>query len=205
MFAITTCAEKLMVYHFAGELRKPTVKIAATDKWSAIAYYVKLTGNPCHRLATPRAEIEFVPEEHIGKVEFAAVDEDTLANLPPYVPLRRRTTDRSKYGAADPDLYPLLQHFGRASISPEWVIDRRTDKVEPSGEFKSIPRYFLELSGKPSLEEVQVAGGRVNTGGGLDVEAQSLNNVYPWLNLQDGEDLRSRLLEEIDRYEREYQ
>lgn len=204
MFAISKCAEKLMVYQFAGELRKPTVKIAATDRWSAIVHYAKLTSRTGNKPPLPRAEIEFSPEEHIGKVEFAEVDEETLVNLPPYVQEKRRPKDRSRYGNAYPDMYPLLDHFGRGSINPEWVIDRKTGKVEPSGEFLSIPRYFLDLSGKPSLEEVQAAGGKVNNGGGLDVQAEMLNDTYPWLNLQDGEDLRMRLLSEVDRYEREY-
>ena len=101
-------------------------------------------------------------------------------------------------------VYPLLNHFGRGSISPEWVIDRQTGKVRIAGEFESFPKYFLDLSNKPSVDQVMVAGGRFNPDGGLDTTATMLNDEFPWLHLDGADDLRGRLLDEIDRYEREH-
>ena len=193
------CREELTVYHFSGELRRPTIKVAASDKWSAMAWYSKKYGP---RDVEPRCEVPFDAEKHLNTVEIAENDMDSLADYPPVLEARPKRGDRRRYGDADPDEFPLLQHFSRGSITPEWVIDRRTGKVEISGEFESFPAYFLDQSEKPSLDQVFSAGGRLNVGGNLDLQAEFLNEVQPWLRIEDGEDLRNRLLDEIDRYER---
>jgi hypothetical protein len=189
------------VYQFSGELRKPTVKIAATDKWRAIAWFARRHGLPDGTVVLPRAEIEFEPQKHLNKVEVVDEDVDELWRYPQELP-ERQPRSRSKYGDAGPDEYPLLSHFGRGSIRPEWIIDRRTGKVVPAGEFDSFPRYFLDLRQRPTPEEVARAGGKINVGGGMDVEVGYLKSGFPWLNIEDGEDLRTKLLAEIDRYER---
>ena len=198
-------SDPLMVYHFSGELRKPTVKVAATDRWNAIAWYNKSRGLPTGSVVLPRAEVPFDPEIHLNKVEIAGDDDGALIDYPPVIPAKRITTDRTRYGDADPYEFPLLQHYGRGSLEPEWLIDRGTGRVVPSGEFESFPKYFLNTADKPTADEVIASGGRVNPHGGLDVEARFLNDMYPWLRLEDGEDLRNRLLDEIERYERERQ
>lgn len=38
-----------------------------------------------------------------------------------------------------------------------------------------------------------------------DVEARFLNELYPHLHLEDGEDLRQRIITEMDRWERKYE
>lgn len=197
------CLEPLSVYHFSGELRKPAVKIAARDIYSACAFYAKKMGLASNHVVKPRCEVPFDPLLH-GSVEIAESDEEALSEYPEEAFLPRYKGDRTKYGDADPIEYPLLSLFGRASISPEWVIDRRSGKVRPAGEFESFPKYFLNLKEKPSVDEVIKHGGRYNADGGLDVAARTLNDEFPWLHLEDGEDLRNRLLDEIDRYERNH-
>lgn len=201
MHAMTFCAEPLMVYHFSGELRKPTLKVAATNKFSAIAWYVRITGLPDGTVVMPRSETVFQTEKHLHKVEVVEEDQTELEAFPPFLrdPFEK---SRTKYGNADPTEFPLLHRFGRASVRPEWFINRRTGKVEIAGEFQSFPKYFLDLSEKPTMDELTAHGSRMNIDGGLDVQARAIQEECPWLHLEGGEDLRQQLLNEIDRYER---
>ena len=194
-----TACEPLTVYHFSGNLRKPTVKIAARDIWSACRHFAEKMGYPAH----PRQEVPFDPVLH-ARIEIAETDAEALAEYPDEAFEQKYKGDRTKYGNADPIDFPLLQYFGRGGISPEWVIDTKTGEVRISGEFESFPRYFLNLKGKPTREMLLVRGGRYNAGGGFDELARDLTATFPWLMLEDGEDLKNRLLDEIDRYEREH-
>jgi hypothetical protein len=196
-------AEPLTVYHFSGELRKPTVKIAARDVFGACLYYMRKMGLASSHIVRPRGEVPFDPLLH-RNVEIADHDEAALLDYPDEAFHPKYKGSRSKYGDGDPDSYPLLQHFGRGSISPEWVIDRRSGEVRIAGEFESFPKYFLDLSKKPARDALLAKGGRENAGGGFDLLARDLNAEFPWLMIEDGEDLKNRLLDEIDRYEREH-
>jgi hypothetical protein len=200
---MTACAEPLTVYHFSGELRKPTVKIAARDTWSACAHYARKMGLASGQIVRPRSEAPFEPSVH-KTVEIVETDEDALLEYPPDAFEEKYKGRRTKYGDADPDFYPLLNLFGRGSIHPEWVIDRKTGKVRIAGEFESFPKYFLDLTEKPSVDEVYKAGGRFNPDGGLDDMARILTDEFPWLQLEDSDGLRAQLLDEIDCYEREH-
>lgn len=197
------CAESLMVYHFSGELRKPTIKVASTNKVSAIAWYTRTVGLPDGTIVLPRSETVFEIEKHLNKIEVVEEDQTALEAFPPFFPDTFEKS-RTKYGDADPMEFPLLQHFGRGGIQPEWVLNRRTGKVEMAGEFESFPKYFLDLSEKPTVDDLRRVGGRMNIGGGFDKLACLLNASEPWLRLEDGENLRQRLLDEIDRYERRH-
>ena len=200
---MTVCAEPLTVYHFSGELRKPTVKIAARDVWSACAHYARKMGLTSGHIVRPRSEVPFEPTVH-KSVEIVGTDEDALLEYPPGAFEEKYKGGRTKYGNADPNIYPLLNLFGRGSIRPEWVIDRKTGKVRIAGEFESLPKYFLDLTERPTADQVYKAGGRFHPDGRLDETARILNSECPWLQLEDADDLRNRLINEIDCYEREH-
>ena len=99
--------------------------------------------------------------------------------------------------------YPLLTHFGMWSIDPAWHLDK-DDEVRPSGEFESFPMYFLDVRSRPTSQELKVLGGYRPAGTRFDILVDTFNEMFPALQLENGEELRQELLSEIDLYERTY-
>lgn len=171
-------------FYFAGPLREPEVVIVANDEIEAKAEFKKLAG----KVTSPR-------KAH--SVIIASPDIRDMLEI-------RHTGDTPKapYEATNEDEFPLLSFFGRRSITPTWVIDRRSGKVAISGEYQSLPRELLDLSEKPSAAEIVAAGGKIESP--LDVNVAVINERMPWLHLEDGEDLRERLIAECELWERRY-
>lgn len=73
---------------------------------------------------------------------------------------------KAKFHDAEQMGFPLLGSMGRGSISPDWVVDKRTGKIKLAGEFENVDPYFLDKSNKPkSVPESGIMYGS------LDVEA----------------------------------
>lgn len=173
-------------YYFAGPLREAEIVIVANTELEAKAEFRRIAG-------------KVVSPKKARPVIIASPDIVELMNVELI-----GDTPRTRYGAVDEGDFPLLSHFGIGGIRPDWVIDRRTGEVCLSGEYKSLPKTLLDLQGKPTVAEVQAAGGRI-TGMKWDLEAQVLQEQMPWLGLEDGESLRQDLLQECDRWERRYE
>jgi hypothetical protein len=169
--------EEPFAFYFAGPLREPEIVIVANTELEAKSEFRRIAG----KVAPPR---------RTHSVVIASPDIQELM-------------DTELCGVHGEEEFPLLSHFGNWSIVPEWVIDPKTEKVRISGEFESIPKPLLNLKKKPTPDEVRRSGGRT-AGFQWDVEARILQDMMPWLNLDDGETLRQKLLDEYAQWERSH-
>lgn len=170
-------------YYFAGPLREPEIVIVANTEVEAKAEFRRIAG-------------KVVPPKKCRPVIIASPDIQELMDVE-----LRGDNPKAQYAGVNEYEFPLLSHFDK--VPPDWIIDPATGKVEPAGEFRSLPKSLLDLGNKPTADEVRLAGGRV-TGIEWDIEVALLNERFPWLQLEDGEGLRQRLLEECTRWERRY-
>lgn len=171
-------------YYFAGPVREAEIVIVANTELEAKAEFKRIAG-------------KVVSPKKARPVIVASPDILEMMNVELI-----GDTPRTRYGVVDEGDFPLLSHFGIGSIGPDWVIDRRTGRVCLAGEYESLPKSLLDLQNKPTVAEVEAAGGRI-TGMKWDLEAQALQEQMPWL--EDGESLRQSLLQECDRWERRYE
>jgi hypothetical protein len=109
---------------------------------------------------------------------------------------------KGRYGLATLFEFPLLTHFGMWSVDPAWCLDRSTGEVRPAGEFEALPSYFLNVRNRPAAEDLKALGGYQSAGTRFDVMVDTFKDLFPWLQLETGEQLRQELLQEIDGYER---
>lgn len=169
-------------YMFAGPLREPfTIVIAACEE-AAMAEFNRLTG----RVTKPK-QIRTVYVADPSVEEVLRISSSSLS-------------PEGEYKVSDPIRFPLLTYFGSKSIIPEWILDTRTDSVRMAGEFESFPKGMLDLSSKPTAEKLTGCGGRIR-GTEFDILATTLQERFPELNLEDGEDLRCRLIDECQRFD----
>jgi hypothetical protein len=170
------------VYHFGYGFRTRGVDILADSEDTAVAHLVRITGKPelIHR--KPKSVREYRPDQDLGRVEVA--DEVMASQL-------------------SAERFPLLAALGPKSISPEWVVDRYTGKVRPAGEFADFPEWILDKSNRPTVDEVQRRGGKVNAGGGLDEQIAILAQAVSWIGEWTGEELRNAILDELDLLQKE--
>jgi hypothetical protein len=168
------------VYHFGLGYRVKGINVVAGSAAEAMTKAAAVTGRPDLLTKSPKWSREFDPVRDLG----TAVADPYLETM------------------LSADSLPLLRTVGK--IRPEWTLDRRTGKVRVSGEFEGFPEWLLDLSGKPTAAEVRTAGGIFNPGGGLDCLLRDLaDGVGRFLgSFEDGDGLRSAILDEVDRLER---
>jgi hypothetical protein len=178
-------AEEPSAYYFAGPLREPEIVIVAHTELEAKVAFKRISG----RIIAPRKSHEVI----IASADLAELRSAAL----------KGNTPKGRYVVEDDGEFPLLAHFGVGNIDPEWVLDGLSGKVRMSGESESIPIALLCLHNKPTAAELERAGGRI-PGTNWDLEVATVQEVMPWLGLEDGEDLRCRLLDECTRWERRF-
>jgi hypothetical protein len=89
----------------------------------------------------------------------------------------------------DPQVHPLLAQMG--AVKPSYHIDKTSGKVVMDEEYENFPRNILDLSSKPTVQELQLKNGKSE--GTLDLEAQEMG-------FEDSESFREALLKEVESY-----
>ncbi len=192
----------LQVFQFSAEVRKPTIKVVAEDELDACARFAEIVGLPEGTVVRPKFVTPFDPAKHRDAEIAKSIPPELAARMAVAWEMMPVNGRGGKYGDVDDSRFPCLTYFGKGGIEPEWVIDRSTGKARISGEFESIPRYFLKLTPRPSVEDIRRAGGKLNIGGGFDTMVEHFRERFPWIQVEDGEALRQMFLDELDRYER---
>ena len=173
-------------YFFWNAKKGSQIVVVATCQTQAQAEYSKITGKVHKPRFRKKVIIATANDFEMQRIEQIGVSPET------------------KYGTEDEDSFPLLSYFGIGSISPEWVIDRKSGKIELAGEFQSLPKELLDFSGKPTQAECLAMQARNENGSNWDLLVAHINEAVPWLNLSDGNDLLDRLLVECNVWERRY-
>lgn len=101
-----------------------------------------------------------------------------------------------KYSGLDEFQYPALSQVGKGSIAPEWVLDKKTMKVELAGEYKDIDPYLLDLSNKPTWQELKQRGKGIASG------KQGIDELAANFGWPDGETFRQNLIKDLENYRR---
>lgn len=101
-----------------------------------------------------------------------------------------------KYSQVTEGDYPMLYNMGKI-VQPDWIL--RDGKVVMREEFAPL-RDFLDLSEKPTAQELAAIGGRKY--GNIDKLATEFAADLGMSRWEDAESFRTDLMKEIDRFER---